>query len=166
MTSTGVITVNGAETDGIYNSGDKNITIVHGSIFVNGNGVSSGDKSSGIFNDGDDNKTILSGSIKTTGDYLGGIYNYGDTGDHTVSGSITTDGTEAYGIVNSGSSGKTNTNTNSISGTVKVDRAQGQPLCIISQALATASRLDEGATIIGDILARDARTKLMQPTPS
>ena len=156
LTSTGVITVNGPVADGIYNSNDKNITIVHGSIFVNGNGVSSsGDKSSGIFNYGNNSKTTLSGSIKTTGDYSGGIYNYGDSGDHTVSGSITTDGTEAYGIVNSGSSGNTNTNTTSISGTVKSTGTRSAALYNKSGS-GNSFTLNEGATIIGDILARDA----------
>jgi hypothetical protein len=169
LTSTGVITVNGAKTDGIYITGDKNITIVHGSIFVNGNGVStSGDKSSGIFNEGDDNKTILSGSIKTTGDYLGGIYNYGDSGDHTVSGSITTDGTEAYGIVNSGdcvSDCNTNTNMTSISGTVKSTGTRSAALYNKSGS-GNSFTLNEGATIIGDILARDATGTNLDATNS
>ena len=166
LTSTGVITVNGATTDGIYNGGDNTITIVHGSIFVNGNGVSlAGDKSSGIFNDGDDIKTTLSGSIKTTGDYLGGIYNYGDSGDHTVSGSITTDGTEAYGIVNSGSSGNTNTNVTTISGTVKSTGTRSAALYNKSGS-GNSFTLNEGATIIGDILARDAKGTNLDATNS
>ena len=169
LTSTGVITVNGAKTDGIFISGNKNITIVHGSIFVNGHGVStSGDKSSGIFNEGDDNKTILSGSIKTTGDYLGGIYNYGDSGDHTVSGSITTDGTEAYGIVNSGdcvSDCNTNTNMTSISGTVKSTGTRSAALYNKSGS-GNSFTLNEGATIIGDILARDSTNNAYDATNS
>ena len=169
LTSTGVITVNGAKTDGIFISGNKNITIVHGSIFVNGNGVStSGDKSSGIFNEGDDNKTILSGSIKTTGDYLGGIYNYGDSGDHTVSGSITTDGTEAYGIVNSGdcvSDCNTNTNMTSISGTVKSTGTRSAALYNKSGS-GNSFTLNEGATIIGDILARGYDVDVVAATNS
>ena len=169
LTSTGMITVNGAKTDGIFITGDKNITIVHGSIFVNGNGVStSGDKSSGIFNEGDDNKTILSGSITTTGDYLGGIYNYGDSGDHTVSGSITTDGTEAYGIVNSGDCGlvcNTNTNMTSISGTVKSTGTRSAALYNKSGS-GNSFTLNEGATIIGDILARGYDVDVVAATNS
>ena len=165
LTSTGVITVNGAKTDGIYNDGDNTITIVHGSIFVNGNGSSTGDKSSGIFNYGDDIKTTLSGSIKTTGDYLGGIYNFGDSGDHTVSGSITTDGTEAYGIVNSGSIGNTNTNTNSISGTVKSTGTRSAAFYNKSGS-GNSFTLNEGATIIGDILARDSTNNALDATNS
>ena len=169
LTSTGVITVNGEKTDGIFITGDKNITIVHGSIFVNGNGVStSGDKSSGIFNEGDDNKTILSGSITTTGDYLGGIYNYGDSGDHTVSGSITTDGTEAYGIVNSGDCGlacNTNTNMTGISGTVKSTGTRSAALYNKSGS-GNSFTLNEGATIIGDILARDSTNNAYDATNS
>ena len=169
LTSTGVITVNGEKTDGIFITGDKNITIVHGSIFVNGNGVStSGDKSSGIFNEGDDNKTILSGSIKTTGDYLGGIYNYGDSGDHTVSGSITTDGTEAYGIVNSGdcvSDCNTNTNMTSISGTVKSTGTRSAALYNKSGS-GNSFTLNEGATIIGDILTRGYDVDVVAATNS
>jgi hypothetical protein len=125
LTSTGVITVNGPKADGIYNSsGDKNITIVHGSIFVNGNGVAD-DYAEGITNYGDDNETTLSGSITTTGNYAMGIYNYGDNNTTTVSGTVKATGTKSAALYNESGSGNTFT-------------------------------LNEGATIIGDILAADA----------
>ncbi|MDB9763326.1 hypothetical protein OAB28_02290, partial [Amylibacter sp.] len=124
LTSTGVITVNGPKADGIYNSsGDKNITIVHGSIFVNGNGVAD-DYAEGITNYGDDNETTLSGSITTTGNYAMGIANYGNNNKVTISGTVKSTGAKSGALYNYSGSGNSFT-------------------------------LNEGATIIGDILAVD-----------
>ena len=124
LTSTGVITVNGPKADGIYNSsGDKNITIVHGSIFVNGNGVAD-DYAEGIRNDGNYNKTTLSGSITTTGNYAMGIANYGNNNTTTISGTVKATGAKSAALYNVYGSGNSFT-------------------------------LNEGATIIGDILASD-----------
>ena len=123
LTSTGVITVNGPLADGIYNSNDKNITIVHGSIFVNGNGVSN-DYAEGITNYGDDNETTLSGSITTTGNYAMGIANYGDDNTTSISGTVKSTGAKSGALYNYSGDGNSFT-------------------------------LNEGATIIGDILAVD-----------
>mgnify|MGYP000495013085 CR=1 FL=1 len=165
LTSTGVITVNGPKADGIYNSsGDKNITIVHGSIFVNGNGESSlsGDWSSGITNISNYSKTTLSGSIKTTGDYGHGIAIYSSSNTTTVSGSIVTTGSAAHGIVHSGDPGP---NTTTISGTVKATGAKSAALYNESGSGNTFT-LNEGATIIGDILAIDSTDNAYDATNS
>ena len=135
LTSTGVITVNGPKADGIYNSsGDKNITIVHGSIFVNGNGVAD-DYAEGIRNDGNYNKTTLSGSITTTGNYAMGIANYGDNNTTTISGTVKATGAKSAALYNESGSGNTFT-------------------------------LNEGATIIGDILAIDSTDNAYDATNS
>ena len=88
-----------------------------------------------------------SGSITTTGDYAYGIYNKGDTNTTTFSGSITTTGDYADGIQYYGDS-----NTTTISGSVKVTGAKSAAL-YSNDGHRNSFTLDEGATIIGDILS-------------
>ena len=99
-----------------------------------------------------ENTTTVSGSIKTEGTAALGIYNWGDTNITKVSGSITTAGDKAFGIVNFGSD-----NTTTVSGTVK---ATGTMSAALNNGYGHRSSftLDEGATIIGDILSSDKYT--------
>jgi len=146
VSETGRITTGSIEAIGIYNFGASNETTVSGSI------ETGGDYSYGIQNEGALNETTVSGSITTGGTVAHGIYNWGASNTATVSGSITTTGTGAHGIYNYGG-----TNTTTISGTVKATGAS-------SAALHTGGgdgnsfTLNEGAIIIGDILADDAAT--------
>ena len=90
------------------------------------------------------------GSITTgTGNYAYGIYNRGNDNTTTVSGRITTSGNYAMGIVNYG-----NRNTTTISGTVKATGTSSAAL-YNRQGSGNSFTLNEGAIIIGDILARD-----------
>ena len=88
-----------------------------------------------------------SGSITTTGDSADGIYNNGDNNTTTFSGSITTTGDSADGIQYYGDS-----NTTTISGSVKVTGAKSAALYSYD-GHRNSFTLDEGATIIGDILS-------------
>ena len=138
---------------GIYNIGDTNTTTVSGSI------TTAGYYADGIYNEGAFNTTTVSGSIKIEGDSHG-ITIYGDNNTTTVSGSITTDGTGAHGIYNTG-----DTNTNTISGTVKATGAKSAALYSL-RGDGNSFTLNEGATIIGDILARDSTNNAYDATNS
>ena len=138
---------------GIYNIGDTNTTTVSGSI------TTAGYYADGIYNEGAFNTTTVSGSIKIEGDSHG-ITIYGDNNTTTVSGSITTDGTGAHGIYNTG-----DTNTNTISGTVKATGASSAALYSL-RGDGNSFTLNEGATIIGDILARDSTNNAYDATNS
>ena len=106
----------------------------------------------GIYNVGDTNTTTMSGSITTTGEKGHGIRNKGNFNTTSVSGSITTTGTSAYGIVHDGDS-----NTAAISGTVKSTGASSTALYNESGS-GNSFTLNEGAIIIGDIIADDDAT--------
>ena len=136
---------------GVYNYGDNNTTTMSGSF------SSTGNFGFGIYNKGSGNTTTMSGSISTTGDKAYGIHNgdnnannnvYSDNNTTTVSGSIKTEGVEAHGIYNDG-----NNNTTTISGTVKATGAKSAALYNVYGS-DNSFTLNEGATIIGDILAR------------
>jgi hypothetical protein len=173
-TMSGSITTTGNDAIAIYADGGSNTTTMSGSI------KTTGDKSFGIFyTNGGSNTTTMSGSISTTGDDGYGIRNSGDSNTTTVSGSISTTGASGYGIYNSGNnntitvSGSITTgtgeaghgilnygddNTSSISGTVKATGTKAAALYNIDGDR-NSFTLDEGATIIGDILSyTDAAT--------
>tara|TARA_R110002153_G_scaffold223956_1_gene376532 strand:- start:2761 stop:4995 length:2235 start_codon:yes stop_codon:yes gene_type:complete len=138
-----VVKDTGEYAQGIYNAGDSNETTVSGSITTD-------EKSArGIYNGGASNITTVSGSIETAGFQADGIINDGNKNETTVSGSITTTGERAHGIYNFG-----DTNTNTISGTVKATGARSAALYNV-KGDGNSFTLNEGATIIGDILARD-----------
>ena len=147
-TLSGSIMTTGEGADGIINWGGANATILStsGSIATKGVG------GRGIWNDGDTNETTMSGSITTSGNYGYGIMNDGDTNTTTMSGSITTAGYEAYGIWNEGTG-----NTTNISGTVKATGVSSAAL-YNSSGSGNSFTLNEGATIIGDVLANDSST--------
>jgi hypothetical protein len=125
-------------------------------VTVTGTGsitTGTGNNAFGIINSGDSNTTTVSGSIKTTGDAGNGIINSGDSNTTTVSGSITTAGSFAYGILNYGSD-----NVTTVSGTVKATGASSAAF-FNEDGDRNSFTLDEGATIIGDILSyTDAST--------
>ena len=129
---------------GIYNIGSTNTTTVSGSI------TTAGYSAFGIWNNGGNfNTTTVSGSIGTTGNFANGIYNTGSTNTTTVSGSITTAGSSAIGIRTAGDD-----NVTTISGTVKATGASSAAL-YSTLGDGNSFTLNEGATIIGDILAMD-----------
>ena len=138
---------------GIYNIGDTNTTTVSGSI------TTAGYNADGIYNEGAFNTTTVSGSIKIEGNSHG-ITIYGDNNTTTVSGSIKTEGAGAHGIYNTG-----DTNTNTISGTVKATGASSAALYNITGD-GNSFTLNEGATIIGDILAIDSTDNFFDATNS
>jgi hypothetical protein len=177
-TMSGSISTTGRLSYGIYNNGNDNTTIMSGSIStaerwgvgvfnygdnntttMSGSFSSTGNFSFGIYNKGSGNTTTMSGSISTTGDKAYGIHNgdniannnvYSDNNTTTVSGSIKTEGVEAHGIYNDG-----NNNTTTISGTVKATGAKSAAL-YNGYGSDNSFTLNEGATIIGDILASSA----------
>jgi hypothetical protein len=177
-TMSGSISTTGDLANGIYNDGNDNTTIMSGSIStaarygigvyndgdnntttMSGSFSSTGNFSFGIYNNGDANTTTMSGSISTTGAKAYGIQNgdnnannnvYSDNNTTTVSGSIKTEGVEAHGIYNDG-----NNNTTTISGTVKATGAKSAALYNVYGS-DNSFTLNEGATIIGDILASSA----------
>ncbi len=153
-TVSGSIETTGEYASGIFNDGNTNTTTVSGSI------TTANTYAFGIHNKGDNNETTVSGSIKTTGSSADGIVNVGNTNKYTVSGSITITGDDAYGIYNSGAS-----NTTSISGTVKATGAKSAAL-YNNLGDGNSFTLNEGATIIGDILARDSTTAAYDATNS
>ncbi len=142
---------------GIYNKGNKNTTIMSGTFTASGTWDSS---NYGIRNDGNENITTMSGIISTVGSSSYGIYNRGDSNTTTVSGSITTTGEKAHGIYN-----WDDNNMTIISGTVK---ATGAKSAALYNAVGDGNSftLNEGATIIGDILARDATNNAYDATNS
>jgi len=166
VTETGSITTEGSKAHGIYNKGDSNTTAVSGSIDTT-NFIAHG-----IYNEGASNITNISGSITTGGNNAHGIYNEGASNITNISGSITTGGSKAYGIYNDGASNITNiagsitttgdnahgiyndgdSNTTTLSGTIKATGAQSVAL-YISDGHRNSFTLNEGATIIGDILS-------------
>ena len=130
--------------EGIKTTGGTNTVIVSetGSITTG-----TGQFAYGIFNVGSNNETTVSGSIETTGFFAHGIYNLGVDNETTVSGSITTEGKRAYGIRHYGDD-----NVTSISGTVKATGTKSAAL-YNEDGHRNSFKLDEGATIIGDILS-------------
>ena len=145
-TLSGDITTINASGYGIYNKGNKNTTIMSGTFTASGTRDSS---NYGIRNDGNENITTMSGIISTVGSSSYGIRNNGDDNTTTMSGSISTTGASGYGIYNYGDA-----NTSSISGTVKATGTKSAALYNIYGS-GNSFTLNEGATIIGDILATD-----------
>jgi hypothetical protein len=144
----------GTTATGIRNMGSTNTTNVSGSITTGGRGAD------GILNYGDNNTITVSGSIKTAGEDAHGIENTGSTNTTNVSGSITTGGIDAHGIFIRGNeefslSNDGGFNTTTISGTVKATGARSAAL-YIANGSDNSFTLNEGAIIIGDILAKDA----------
>ena len=155
-TVSGSITTAGSTASGIYNEGAFNTTTVSGSITTAGYGAH------GIINRGSTNTTTVSeaGSIKTTGNQSIGININGDNNTTTVSGSIKTEGAGAHGIYNFGDNNKT-----TVSGTVKATGARSAALYnVIGDG--NSFTLNEGAIIIGDIVARDATNNAYDATNS
>ena len=154
VSDAGSITTKGYGAPGIYNLGSTNTTTVSGSIKTEGYGAD------GIWNNGNFNTTTVSGSIRTTDDFAAGIYNLGSNNTTTVSGSIKTEGVISHGIRNLGDD-----NVTTISGTVKATGASSTALYNISGS-GNSFTLNEGATIIGDILARDDTNNAYDATNS
>ena len=184
----GSISTTGRRAYGINNQGSGNTTIMSGSILSTG-------FRGGVLNYGDDNTTTMSGSISTTGEQGFGIWNYGSGNTTTMSGSISTTGEKAYGI-NIGDnrtdqiSSTVDNNTTTVSGSIKTDGAGAHGIynigdnnttTISGTVKATGAKsaalynvygsgnsftLNEGATIIGDILARDATNNAYDATNS
>ena len=119
-----------------------------------------GNNAYGIFNDGAYNTTTVAGSITTAGFFANGIRNDGNYNKTTLSGSITTTGNYAMGIANYGDN-----NTTTISGTVKATGAKSAALYNVYGS-GNSFTLNEGATIIGDILASDATNNAADATNS
>ena len=140
-----ITTGTGYNAHGIINIGSNNTTTVSGSIATTGSGAV------GINNQGSNNTTTFSGSIKTTGDDGYGIAIYNSSNTTTVSGSIVTTGSAAHGIMHSGGPSP---NTTTISGTVKATGASSAALSNFSGS-GNSFTLDEGAIIIGDIIAAE-----------
>jgi len=154
-TMSGSISTTGERGYGIVSSGSGNTTTMSGSIST------TGEKGYGINNFGDDNVTTVSGSISTTGENGYGIYNREGSGNTTtMSGSISTTGENGYGIYNNGDN-----NTTTISGTVKATGAKSAAL-YNTYGSGNSFTLNEGATIIGDILASDATNNAAGATNS
>ena len=139
----GNITTKNSQGSGIVIDGSNNGTIVSGSI------ATEGYYAFAIWNNGDDNETIFSGSITTKDNWSVGIYNAGVNNETIVSGSITTKGDNAHGIWNHGSNNET-----TISGNVTATAA----VLYSSNGDGNSFTLNEGATIIGDVLAKDDAT--------
>ena len=150
---------------GIYNYGDNNTTTMSGSIST------TGEEGFGIQNyNRDNNTTTVSGSISTTGEKAYGINigdnklsrfsDFGHNNTTTVSGSIKTEGAEAHGIYKDGDN-----NTTTISGTVKATGAKSAAL-YNGYGSGNSFTLNEGATIIGDILASAANNPANNVTNS
>jgi len=149
------LTTTGAN-EGIETTGGTNKVTVSetGSITTGGNAAY------GIRHSGDDNVTTVSGSIETTGFDGYGIRHSGDDNVTTVSGSIEAAGTFTFGIRNYGDD-----NVTTISGTVKATGASSAAL-YSAGGDGNSFTLNEGATIIGDILARDATNNAFDATNS
>jgi hypothetical protein len=142
----GNITTKRSRGSGIVIDGSNNGTIVSGSI------ATEGDLADAITNNGDDNETIFSGSITTKGNWSVAIWNNGVNNETIVSGSITTKGNNAHGIWNDGDANKT-----TISGYVKATDPNTAVL-YSGNGDGNSFTLNEGATIIGDVLAKDDAT--------
>ena len=153
-TMSGIISTVVSSSYGIINRGDSNTTTVSGSI------TTAGSSARGIYNEGNNNTTTVSGSITTTGLNASGINNSDNNNTTTVSGSITTTGEGGHGIKIDGDN-----NTTTVSGTVKATGAKSAALYNVSGSGNTFT-LNEGATIIGDILAADATDNFFDATNS
>ena len=143
-TVSGSIVTEGDSAHGVRNW-DANTMLLSGSI------LTSGLNSHGIDND-HFNTNIVSGSITTTGDNADGIYNWGQANKTTISGTITTTGDNSHGIRNDDDANKT-----TISGYVKATGANAAAL-YNEDGHGNSFTLNEGATIIGDVLAKDGAT--------
>ena len=127
-------------------------------VLLSGSILTSGTSAHGIKHE-ELNTTNVSGSITTTGDDAKGIFNYGYGNETTVSGSITTTGDSAHGIFNyamSSSLGHDANKTN-ISGYVKTTGANAAAL-YNGPGNHSSFTLNEGAIIIGDVLASGSAT--------
>ena len=145
LTITG--TNNGIKTNNNDTEEQSNTVTVTGTGSIT---TGKGTGAQGIFNDGAYHTTTVSGSIETGGTLAHGILNWGNTNTATISGSITTTGTDnGNGIRNYGDDNKI-----TISGTVKTTGTNSAAL-LNSLGSGNSFTLDEGAIIIGDILARD-----------
>lgn len=146
VSDTGSIATTGVFAYGIDNDGNGHVTNVSGGITTEGAGAF------GIHNNGDANETNLTGSIATAGSQAHGIFHYGDNNYTWVYGNITTTGAASYGIGYQGS-----VNTSYISGTVK-STDPNTAVLYSGNGHGNSFRLNEGATIIGDVLAKDDAT--------
>jgi len=142
LSTTGSIITAGIYADGIVNSGDDTVTTVLGNIST------TGDRSSGIVSYGGGNSTTVSGTITTSGVYSPAIDSLGTGISNTVSvtGSITTTGTGSSGVRFVGP-----TSSATISGTINSSGTDSSAL--INNGGGSSFQLNEGAIIIGDILA-------------
>ena len=118
-TVSGSITTGGVDSSGIWNKGDTNTTTLTSTGVITVNGA----KSDGIYNDGVNNITIVHGSSfvngngeSRSGDWSSGISNIGNTNTTTLSGSIKGTGDYLAGIYNEGDS-----NTTNVSGSITTD---------------------------------------------
>ena len=146
VSDAGSIATTGDYAYGIDNNGDGNVTNVSGGITTEGAGAL------GINNDGDSNETNVYGSIATEGSQAHGIFNYGSNNYTWVYGRITTTGAAAYGIGYDGGD-----NATFISGTVKATDLNTAVL-YSGNGDGNSFRLNDGATIVGDVLAKDDAT--------
>jgi len=125
VSTDGIIKTGGTGADGVWNTGDTNITTMSGSI------TTSGEEGHGIANEGDTNTTEMSGSIIATGLKAYAIVDEGNSNKTTISGIISVNvddytGTldpeeEAYGV-GIGYFAYGNNNTATISGSITVVR--------------------------------------------
>ena len=153
----GNITTTTTASVGIAGMGNKNSTTLSGSISTEGTYFTrmGGEYAArGIDYYGNENSVIISseGNITTTGERGHGVVFEGNTNETSVSGSITTAGDDAYGIYVKGNFNKT-----FVSGTVKSTGASSTALHNESGS-GNSFTLNEGAIIIGDILAGDDAT--------
>jgi len=168
-TMSGSVSTTRDNATAIDNVGDDNKTISSGTV------TTAGDASHGIGNTGDDNVTTMSGNISTSGDSSSGINNYGGGNSTTVSGTITTSGEDADGVWSGHGTGTSNTvsvtgsitttgtgssgvefygatNSATISGTINSSGTDSTALRN-QNGNGNSFQLNEGAIIIGDILA-------------
>ena len=165
----GTITTTGANGYGIVNKGDNNTNTITGSI------ATSGATGLGLYNIGDNNTNSITGSITSTGASATGVYNYGGGNSTKVSGTITTSGEDADGVWSGHGTGTSNTisvtgsitttgdkssgiefygatNSATISGTINSSGTDSSALRN-QNGNGNSFQLNEGAIIIGDILA-------------
>jgi hypothetical protein len=166
---TGTITTTGANANSVYNWGDDNTNTITGTI------TTSGANAKGVYNDGDDNTNTITGTITTSGAGANGVDNYGGGNSTTVSGTITTSGEDADGVWSGHGTGTSNTvtvtgtittsgtgssgiefygatNSATISGTINSSGTDSSALRN-QNGNGNSFQLNEGAIIIGDILA-------------
>ncbi|MDC0551554.1 autotransporter domain-containing protein [Amylibacter sp.] len=168
-TITGSIATSGATGLGLYNIGDNNTNSITGTINT------SGTNAKGVYNDGDDNTNTITGTITTIGAGANGVDNYGGGNSTTVTGTITTSGEDADGVWSGHGTGISNTvsvtgnitttgdkssgiefygatNSATISGTINSSGTDSSALRN-QNGNGNSFQLNEGAIIIGDILA-------------